>query len=106
MTAENWGFYIKRIRELRRMTKTELSKSSGLLQSHITRIENGEYKYPRHSTVNALAKGLEIQPAEIYKAVSGIRDIKSSDSGQGTEELLNLVRKLENKIRERGIDYP
>ena len=46
------------------MTQTELAKSSGLGQSHISELERGNWE-PRLSTIMALADALRVEPSEL-----------------------------------------
>jgi DNA-binding XRE family transcriptional regulator len=63
-----WLNYISaRIRDLRgaaRMTQKELAVRSGLPQSHISRLENGQHS-PSHKTLVKIAKALEVSLGDL-----------------------------------------
>jgi len=65
---DNWvkgvGERIKVLRQKKRMTQEELAKSSGLPQSHISRLESGQHS-PSHKTVSAIAQALGVPVTDI-----------------------------------------
>jgi len=65
---EKWvGWISAKIKELRTradMTQEELAKKSGLPQSHISRLENGQHS-PSHATVEKLAAALNVPVSEL-----------------------------------------
>ena len=58
MTAKI-GRGIKRLREKRGWSQTQLAERAGLTQSHVSRLENGEHS-PTHLTLSKLAEALEV----------------------------------------------
>ena len=68
---QRWVDWIStKIKELRRqadMTQEELAKRSGLPQSHISRLENGQHS-PSHATVEKLAGALNVPISELDPA--------------------------------------
>ncbi len=68
----NWkAFVSKTIREQRRVagiTQAELAEKSGLLQSHISRLENGQYSATRMTLVK-IAKSLGIPLSKLDPSV-------------------------------------
>jgi DNA-binding XRE family transcriptional regulator len=58
------GRAIKRRRGELQMTQDELADKAGLLQSHISRLEDGKHA-PTAKTIERLAKALETEPARL-----------------------------------------
>jgi ribosome-binding protein aMBF1 (putative translation factor) len=56
--------HIKHARESAGLTQTELSAQTGLPQSHISRLENGQHS-PSFATLEKIAKALHIPVAEL-----------------------------------------
>lgn len=65
---QRWiGFVSGRIRSLREqagLTQVQLAKKSGLPQSHISRLENGEHS-PSHVTLEKIANALGVPVSEL-----------------------------------------
>jgi DNA-binding XRE family transcriptional regulator len=65
---KNWKeFVAKKIRELRAargLTQVELAEKSGLLQSHVSRLENAQHS-ASHQTIKKLAKALGVSISEL-----------------------------------------
>lgn len=60
------GFYIKKIREERKMSQTELSQKSGVSRATIWNLENGVDKVTTTKTLNKLAKALNVTMDELF----------------------------------------
>jgi transcriptional regulator with XRE-family HTH domain len=59
---------VARIREARGLTQEQLGWASGIHQTAVARIENGERK-PTLETIFKLAAGLEVPPAELFAGI-------------------------------------
>ena len=55
------------------MTQEELARRAGLAPTSIVRLESGEVRAPRLSTLGALAKAFQIPVAELVQYVSDIK---------------------------------
>lgn len=58
------GRQIKFHRSKRSMTQSELAMKSGLPQSHISRLERGQYS-PSNVTIKKIAKALRVKPTDL-----------------------------------------
>ena len=67
------GKRIKDIRTRKRMTAKELSKLSGMPEKSIYKIESGEVKDPRISSIRGIANGLNCSIDELVNGVN-VRD--------------------------------
>jgi transcriptional regulator with XRE-family HTH domain len=59
---------LKRLRKLRRLTATDLSKMSGVHQTTISAIENGKHGSPGIDTVERLAQALRVSPLYFFES--------------------------------------
>lgn len=57
---------LRELREERLMTQQDLAGQAGLTLTTVSRLENGRTR-PRPRTIRALAKALEIAPAELRR---------------------------------------
>jgi DNA-binding XRE family transcriptional regulator len=64
---ETVGNRLRDFREAQGLTQTQLARRAGLLQSHISRLENGENSFTERS-LNKIAKALGIRPEQIDPA--------------------------------------
>lgn len=64
---ENLGTRIKKIRESKHMSINELANKSGLSDSYLGRLENGQRRDPSISTVIKMADALNISVEEIIR---------------------------------------
>jgi transcriptional regulator with XRE-family HTH domain len=101
-----FGEFIKHIRESKNLTLVEVAESAGINHSHLSRIENGERKPPKIATMRKLADAIGISlPTLLEKA--GFLESESDESsliGESQTEYVvdrsNLEKKRE-KERER-----
>ena len=70
MAVESLAARLKSIREAKGITKYRLAKLSGVSQTYIYRIEQGEIKNPRRDTLQSLARGLNISLVELLGETS------------------------------------
>ena len=85
---DNWGFKIRKYRESRGLTQSELAQLSGTSASHISRIENGDFPTMTQSTAEKLSKGFNLSVESLRTIVYGISD----DRRQTPEEALERLK--------------
>ena len=61
-----WWEAVKIAREKAGLNKSELARKAGLEPSHVSRLENGDYKAPSIDTINKLARALGVAPNQLY----------------------------------------
>jgi transcriptional regulator with XRE-family HTH domain len=69
---EHVGEAVRHYRKLAEMTQQELARRAGLAPTSIVRLESGEVRAPRITTLHKLARALNINPAELVWFVSEI----------------------------------
>ncbi|MGH3870499.1 MAG: helix-turn-helix domain-containing protein [Pseudonocardiaceae bacterium] len=66
--ADEWRDVARRLRELRAWRRTSLkviAELAGISESHLSRLERGERRLDKRSTIAALAAALEVSPSEL-----------------------------------------
>jgi transcriptional regulator with XRE-family HTH domain len=81
-----WWETVKAAREKIGLNKSELARKAGLEPSHISRLENGDYKSPSIETINKLARALGMTANQLY---SGKLPVVRPET---PEELLEKLR--------------
>ncbi|OPX92882.1 MAG: HTH-type transcriptional repressor RghR [Syntrophorhabdus sp. PtaU1.Bin002] len=59
---------LKRLRKLRKLSMTELSKNSGVHQTTISAIESGKHNSPGIDTIERLAGALRVSPLYFFES--------------------------------------
>ncbi|MFQ5646721.1 MAG: helix-turn-helix domain-containing protein, partial [bacterium] len=80
------GQRIRKLREVKSLSQSEIEKRTGLKREYLSKIENGDLKNPTYSTLSRLSDGLEVRigelvdPAEFMKPrVAPVLKIVSSN---------------------------
>lgn len=88
----NWGIVIRNLRKDRGITQFELSDKTGITRSKISLIELGKVKTYDNETLVAIAKALEMPPAELRLRLHG----EFSDTGEILQSSFYKVKILGN----------
>ena len=83
----NWGLKIKELREQRNLDQAELSRRSGLSQSHISRIERGDYASMSPTVEEKLARGFRISRQSLREVIYA-----EAPELENLEEILEKLR--------------
>src|SRR5690349_5333044 len=67
------GDLVKRARESRGWTQTDLAREAGLRQTYISQVESGEIALPRDHNLDKLGAALGLTRGEFYQA-AGVLD--------------------------------
>jgi len=92
---ESLGDYVKRVRNEKGFSLTDVEVNSGrrISNGYVSRIENGHVTNPTRAKLQALARGLRVSPQEIYEIAFGTQ-IKDEDEGFRNSALFLLYQKL------------
>jgi XRE family transcriptional regulator of biofilm formation len=66
LNMQFYGNKLKRVREAKKLSITDLAKTTGLPQGYISELESGKKKNPGPKTVEKLAKALGIEDIFFY----------------------------------------
>lgn len=100
---------VKNLRKQRNLTQEELAKLSGIGLGLISKIERGDNKDPKLSTLEKIIKGLEISadkliPSESEKGLKGILKNRLEVLDQlPTEDIRAVIRIIDNLNFEQRI---
>lgn len=75
MSSDEFGLYLRTLREKRGLTINQLSTESGISNAQISRIENGLRNSPKPNTIKRLAKVLNVDYQEMLYKAGYIEDI-------------------------------
>lgn len=78
---EHVGEAIRHHRKQRGLTQEELAERAGIAATSVVRLESGEVKAPRLSTLHKLSEALSINPTELVQLVSAVRPPAHKDRG-------------------------
>ena len=89
--VETLGEYIERVIRQKNLSPKDVAKASGITNSYIGRIIRGKGENLTIGTILALAKGLDVDPHEVFTAASG-----NAPEGGAVDPLLivDLLQKL------------
>ncbi|WP_019123589.1 helix-turn-helix domain-containing protein [Brevibacillus massiliensis] len=101
-----FGRYIKQIRESKNLTLTYVAEQIGIDHSHLSRIENGERNAPKAPTIRKLAKVLGVSFLELMEKAGHWEKLDEEEKRQLAEiyanedvvetKILRLLRGLAN----------
>lgn len=93
-TAMQLGNAIKKVREAKGLSGKEAAAACKLDQSHYSRIERGKID-PTFSIVAKIAKGLDVELHELFRADAFFKEANSLD--KSSHEKLILIEQLDKK---------
>lgn len=80
---------IRELRDVKHWTQEELAERAGLKRSHIQRLEHGDYKESKLSTLVKVARAFGIYP-QTFLASLGVIDMREFYEGSDSDKVLNL----------------
>jgi len=102
--AEEIAILLRKLLELRGITKYRLAKLSGIKEAYISQLLSGKVNNPRRDTLNALAEGFKVPPCIFFGEDLEDMDIKYFLHGEIEaldSENKDLLRHSINIVRER-----
>jgi transcriptional regulator with XRE-family HTH domain len=94
---ESFGQYLKRLRETKNLTLTEVAEQAGINHSHLSRIESGLRNPPKATTMQKLAVALGVPFIELMEK-AGQWDRLDSEEKQQLANLYANDEKNEQRI--------
>jgi len=100
--SKQLGYLIRQLREIRSISQQKLSEISGLSQSFLSSIENGQ-KSPTIRSLTKLALALNVSPDELFKsAIYQEESIESLNKNELLKNINSSLAKLYKKILGKG----
>lgn len=92
MDGANLARYVKSVMDSKGITKTDIEKRSNKMvtDSHVAYILEGKAKNPTLKVLLGLAKGMEVDPIDVFKAAANI----PQTAALTTYTLSELIKKL------------
>ena len=88
---------LKQLREFKRLTQEYVAREAGISQGTLSKIENGESTELKASTVEGLARVLNVS---LYWLRSGLLEIDIDNLNRSTRDLIRLYEALRPESRE------
>ncbi|MGI5848845.1 MAG: helix-turn-helix domain-containing protein [Christensenellales bacterium] len=89
------GLKIKKMRQIKNISQSQLAKKAGIAQSTLSFIENGK-KNPQFDTLSAICKGLETSILEILIYEEKDRNIKIFEQHEQGQNIIKVNRINQN----------
>jgi transcriptional regulator with XRE-family HTH domain len=91
------GVAIKRMREAKGLSQKQVAMACSMDTGNYSRIENGKTD-PAFSSVEKIAKALDVELTDLFKADSVLTDVNSFD--KSIMEKLTLIEQLDKKEKQ------
>lgn len=82
------GELVRRAREARGWTQTDLAREAGLRQTYISQVEGGEIALPREHNLDKLGMALGLSRADFYGAAGMLEGMRTDDASSPPSPLL------------------
>jgi hypothetical protein len=96
MSGETFSEYVRRVMKQKDLKAVDVERNSGgkIDRSHVSKMLGGVEKNPSAMTMMALAKGLKVDPHDVFTAVTGCPPGGGKASELNVMELLSLVERI------------
>jgi len=96
MSIESFSEYVQRVMKQKWLKAVDVERNSGgkIDRSHVSKIFNGIETNLSAKAMLALAKGLQVDPHEVFTAVTGCLPDEGRSNAPDMLEVLNLIEKV------------
>jgi transcriptional regulator with XRE-family HTH domain len=101
---ENFGSYIRKIREAKGLTLNQVALYSEISAAQLSRIENGKRGVPKPNTIKQIAEALKVEYEDLMEKagylenkVEELPGLTSKDERDILKDLEDIINGLENK---------
>lgn len=93
MNRETFGEYVDRVMRQKRLKAGDVERNSGntIDRSHVSKFISGAETNPSAKAMMALAKGLKVDPHEVFTAVTGCAPGAGRSSAPDVLEIISLI---------------
>jgi len=95
MNRETFGEFVERVMKQKGLKAVDVERNSGgkIDRSHVSKFISGVETNPSAKAMMALAKGLKVDPHEVFTAVTGCPPGEGRSSAPDVLEILNLIER-------------
>jgi transcriptional regulator with XRE-family HTH domain len=95
MSRETFAEYVERVMRQKGLKAVDVERNSGgkIDRSHVSKFISGVETNPSAKAMMALAKGLDVDPHEVFTAVTGCPPGEGRSSAPDVLEVLNLIER-------------
>ena len=96
MSIESFSEYVQRVMKQKGLKAVDVERNSGgkVDRSHVSKFISGVETNPSAKVMLALAKGLEVDPHEVFTAVTGCPPNEGQSNAPDVLEILNLIERV------------
>lgn len=96
MSGEEFSEYVRRVMKQKGLKAVDVERNSErtIDRSHVSKFLSGAETNPSAKAMVALAKGLNVDPHEVFTAVTGCAPNENASSGLDILELLSLIERI------------
>lgn len=96
MSRETFGEYVERVMRQKGMKAVDVERNSGdtIDRSHVSKFISGSETNPSAKAMMALAKGLKVDPHDVFTAVTGCPPSEGRSNAPDMLEILSLIESV------------
>jgi len=96
MSGETFSEYVRRVMKQKGLKAVDVERSSGgkFDRSHVSKLMGGVEKNPSANAMMALAKGLKVNPHDVFTAATGCPPSDGKSPEVNVMELLALIERI------------
>jgi transcriptional regulator with XRE-family HTH domain len=105
MTHETFGDYVWRMMKQKGLKAVDVERNSGgkIDRSHVSKFISGAETNPSAKAMMALAKGLKVDPHEVFTAVTGCPPAENQSNTPDVLEILSLIERAASDAELMGV---
>jgi len=105
MNRETLGEYVQRVMKQKDLKAVDVERNSGgkIDRSHVSKFINGVETNPSAKAMMALAKGLKVDPYEVFTAVTGCPPHEGRSNAPDMLEILSLIERVATDAELMGV---
>src|SRR2546423_355393 len=105
MSQEAFSDYVRRVMKQKGLKAVDVERNSGgkIDRSHVSKFISGAETNPSAKVMMALAKGLKVDPHEVFTAVTGCPPGEGHSNAPDVLEILSLIERVATDVELIGV---